>query len=145
MSIRVSAWSIRNPIPVSLLFILLTVAGMVAYIRMPVKQFPNVTLPIVTVTVTQSGAAPSEMENQITRPIENGLTGVAGIKNISSNVTLGVSSTTVEFDLGTELQKATDDVRTVVERTRVLLPPGHDLCGQRAEDDGKPACVVHRQ
>ncbi|MET0364415.1 MAG: efflux RND transporter permease subunit [Sphingobium sp.] len=139
MSIRVSAWSIRNPIPVSLLFILLTIAGIVAYVRMPVKQFPNVTLPIVTVTVTQSGAAPSEMENQITRPIENGLTGVAGIKNISSNVTLGVSTTTVEFDLGTELQKATDDVRTVVERTRVLLPPGIDPpTVQRLDLDNAP-------
>ncbi|HEX7858519.1 MAG TPA: efflux RND transporter permease subunit [Sphingobium sp.] len=139
MSFRISAWSIRNPIPVSLLFILLTIAGMVAYVRMPVKQFPNVTLPIVTVTVTQSGAAPSEMENQITRPIENGLTGVAGIKNISSTVTLGVSSTTIEFELGTELQKATDDVRTVVERTRVLLPPGIDPpTVQRLDLDNAP-------
>lgn len=126
MTMRVSAWSIRNPIPISLLFILLTVAGLVAYARMPVKQFPNVTLPIIIVTVTQSGAAPSEMENQITRPIESALTGVAGIKNISSTVTTGASSTQVEFELGVDLQKATDDVRNVVERTRVQLPAGID-------------------
>lgn len=136
---RISAWAIRNPIPVALLFILLTISGIVAYTRMPVKQFPNINLPIVTVTVTQSGAAPSEMENQITRPIENALTGVQGIKNISSNVTLGVSTTTLEFELGSDLQKATDDVRTVVERTRVELPQGIDPpTVQRVDLDSAP-------
>ncbi|MCE7796220.1 efflux RND transporter permease subunit [Sphingobium sufflavum] len=136
---RISAWAIRNPIPVALLFILLTFAGGIAYLKMPVKQFPNIALPIVNVTVSQNGAAPSEVENQITRPIENALTGVAGIKSISSNVTLGVSNTTVQFELGTDLQKATDDVRTLVERTRVQLPPGIDPpTVQRLDLDSAP-------
>ncbi|TCM20902.1 HAE1 family hydrophobic/amphiphilic exporter-1 [Novosphingobium sp. PhB165] len=139
MNLRISAWAIRNPIPVALLFILLTVSGVVAYMRMPVKQFPNVNLPIVTVTVTQSGAAPTEMENQITRPIENALTGVPGIKNISSTVTLGASTTSLEFELGSDIQKATDDVRTVVERTRVELPQGIDPpTVQRIDLDSAP-------
>lgn len=139
MSVRVSAWSIRNPIPVALLFILLTIAGMVSYGRMPIKFMPNVSMPIINVTVTQSGAAPSEMENQITRPIENALTGVAGIKSSSSTVTLGASSTTVQFELGTDIQKAADDVRTAVERTRVLLPPGIDPpTVQRIDLDSAP-------
>ena len=139
MNLRISAWAIRNPIPIALLFILLTISGTVAYLRMPIKQFPNISLPIVNVTVTQSGAAPSEMENQITRPIENAMTGVAGIKNIDSTVTLGVSNTTLEFELGTDLQKATDDVRTAVERTRVELPPGIDPpTVQRIDVDNQP-------
>jgi HAE1 family hydrophobic/amphiphilic exporter-1 len=139
MSFRISAWAIRNPIPVALLFILLTISGSVAYLKMPVKQFPNVALPIVTVTVTQSGAAPTEVENQITRPIENAMTGVAGIKAISSTVTQGASNTTVQFELGTDLQKATDDVRTAVERTRVLLPAGIDPpTVQRLDLDSAP-------
>ncbi|MDE2597382.1 MAG: efflux RND transporter permease subunit [Sphingomonadales bacterium] len=136
---RISAWAIRNPIPVALLFILLTVAGMISYARLPVKIMPNVTMPIVNVTVTQSGAAPSEVENQITRPVENAMTGVSGIKSISSNVTLGASSTTIQFDLGTDVQKATDDVRTAVERTRVLLPSGIDPpTVQRLDLDSAP-------
>jgi HAE1 family hydrophobic/amphiphilic exporter-1 len=136
---KISAWAIRNPIPVSLLFIILTLAGAVAFLRMPIKQFPNVQLPIVTVTVTQSGAAPTEMENQITRPIENALTGVAGIKNVSSTVTTGSSNTTLEFELGTDLQKAVDDVRTIVERTRVQLPSGIDPPSvQRLDLDSAP-------
>ncbi len=136
---KISAWAIRNPIPVVMLFIILTIAGSVAFLRMPIKQFPNVQLPIVSVTVTQSGAAPTEMENQITRPIENALTGVAGIKNVSSTVTTGVSSTTLEFELGTDLQKAVDDVRTIVDRTRVQLPSGIDPpTVQRLDLDSAP-------
>ena len=79
------------------------------------------------------------MENQVTRPIENALTGVSGIKNISSNITTGSSSTTVEFELGTEIQRAVDDVRTAVERTRVELPNGIDPpTVQRLDLDNSP-------
>ncbi len=139
MSFRVSAWSIRNPIPVVSLFIILTIAGVVAYFGLPVKQFPNVTFPIVQVTVSQNGAAPSEVENQITRPIENALSSVAGAKHISSTVVLGSSTTVVEFELHSDMQKATDDVRTAVERTRVQLPPGIDPpLIQRVDIDNAP-------
>lgn len=123
---KISAWAIRHPTPVALLFILMTIAGLVAYNRMPIKQFPNVEFPIVTVAVTQNGAAPSEMENQITRPIENALSSVAGVKHISSTVVLGASTTSIEFELHSDMQKATDDVRSAVERTRVELPTGID-------------------
>src|SRR3546814_21159396 len=119
MSFRVSAWAIRNPIPVVTLFLALTLAGLVAYLQLPIKQFPNIDFPIVTVTVTQSGAAPSEVENQITRPIENALTGIAGVQHVTSTVTLGTSSTVIEFQLQTDMPKATDDVRTAGERKRV--------------------------
>ncbi|EQB14767.1 hypothetical protein L288_01030 [Sphingobium quisquiliarum P25] len=139
MSFQISAWSIRNPIPVVSLFILLTIAGIVAYVGLPIKQFPNVTVPVVQVTVTQSGAAPSEMENQITRPIENSLSTVSGVKHISSTVVLGASTTMVEFELHSDMQKATDDIRTAVERTRVQLPPGIDPpLVQRLDIDNAP-------
>lgn len=139
MSFRVSAWSIRNPIPVVSLFIILTIAGIVAYAGLPVKQFPNVTFPIVQVTVSQNGAAPSEVENQITRPIENALSSVSGLKHISSTIVLGSSTTIVEFELHSDMQKATDDVRTAVERTRVQLPTGIDPpLVQRLDIDNAP-------
>ena len=136
---RISAWAIRNPIPVVSLFILLTIAGIVAYVGLPIKQFPNVNFPVVSVTVTQNGAAPSEVENQITRPIENALSGVAGVKHISSTAVLGSSTTTVEFELHSDMQKATDDVRTAVERARVELPTGIDPpLVQRLDIDSAP-------
>lgn len=139
MSFRIFAWAICNPIPVVSLFILLTIAGIVAYAQLPIKQFPNVDFPIVIVTLTQNGAAPSEIENQITRPIENALTSVSGVKHISSTATFGTSSTTLEFELHSDMQKATDDVRTAVERTRVQLPIGIDPpLVQRVDIDSAP-------
>ena len=132
--IRVSAWAIRKPTPVVLLIIALTIAGVVAYMKLPIKQFPNVEFPIVVVSVSQSGAAPAEVESQITRPIEDVLAGISGLRHTSSTVSLGASQTVAEFELGTDMQKATDDVRTAVEQARVLLPGGIDPPSTRRVD-----------
>jgi HAE1 family hydrophobic/amphiphilic exporter-1 len=126
MKVRISAWAIRNPIPVAILFIALAIAGLSAYGQLPIKHFPNIQFPAVNVTITQSGAAPAEMETQITRPLENALSGIPYVKHVVSTVDLGSSSTTLEFELGTDMQKATDDVRTAVDRVRIDLPPGID-------------------
>lgn len=123
---KMSAWAIRNPIPVVVAMIGLSLAGIAAYLMLPVKRFPNVEFPIVMVTVTQQGAAPSEMEQQITRPVEDALTGIAGLRHTSSTVVLGASTTTAEFEIGSDMQKAMEDVRTAVERTRPILPQGID-------------------
>lgn len=123
---RLSAWAIRNSIPVVVLILALTIAGVACYSRLVVKQFPNIEFPNVQVTVTQSGAAASEVETQITRPVEDSVTGIAGLRHISSTVTVGSSVTTLEFEIGTDMQKATDDVRTAVEGVRVQLPQGID-------------------
>ena len=139
MKLRISAWSIRNPLPIAILFIALTIVGLIAYANLPIKRFPNVSFPIVSVTVGQNGAAPSEVENQITRPIENAIASVSGVRHISSTVTLGFSSTSVEFALGSDMQKATDDVRTAVERVRIDLPNGIDPpTVQRIDIDSAP-------
>jgi HAE1 family hydrophobic/amphiphilic exporter-1 len=126
MKFRVSAWAIRNPVPVAIMFIALAVAGLTAFARLPVKHYPNITFPAVEVVVTQNGAAPAEMENQITRPVEDSLSGISYVKHIVSTVSLGQSQTMIEFELGTDMQKATDDVRTAIDRERVNLPPGID-------------------
>src|SRR5215470_12266092 len=85
----ISAWAIRNPIPVAVLFIGLILAGVISYMGLPIKQYPNIQFPVIAVTVTQNGAAPGEMETQITRPVEDALAGVTGIKNVQSVVTQG--------------------------------------------------------
>ena len=126
MKFRVSAWAIRNPIPAAILFIALAIAGLSAYAQLPIKHFPNITFPAVEVIVTQSGAAPAEMETQISRPVEDSLSGISYVKHIVSTVSLGQSNTMIEFELGTDMQKATDDVRTAIDRERVNLPPGID-------------------
>ncbi|WP_340646543.1 efflux RND transporter permease subunit [Phenylobacterium sp.] len=121
-SFQISSWAIRNPVPVVVLFIALILAGMISYGGLPVKQFPNVQFPMVNITVTQSGAAPGEIETQITRPVEDAIAGISNVKNIYSTVTLGVSTTNVEFELGEDLQKKTDEVRSRMDQTRAVLP-----------------------
>ncbi|MBW8815088.1 MAG: efflux RND transporter permease subunit [Caulobacterales bacterium] len=118
----ISAWGIRNPIPVAVLFLGLVLAGMISYMGLPIKQYPNIEFPVVAVTVTENGAAPAEMETQITRPVEDALAGVTGIKNIQSVVTQGVSTTSMEFEIGENLQKKTDEVRSKIAQARAILP-----------------------
>ncbi len=143
MKVRISAWAIRNPVPVAILFIALALAGLIAYGHLPIKHFPNIQFPAVSVSVTQSGAAPAEMENQVTRPVENALSGISYVKHISSTVDLGSSSTMIEFELGTDMQKATDDVRTAIDRVRVNLPPGIDPpLVQRLDIDSAPILTI---
>ncbi len=136
---RLSAWGIRNPIPVSVLFIALVVMGLFAYTQLPIKNFPNVQFPGVAVTVTRSGAAPAEMESQITRQIENSMAGLANVQSITSTITQGASTTVVEFYLGTDLQKAVDDVRTRTDQARADLPRDIDPpLVKRLEIDDQP-------
>lgn len=124
MSFRLSAWAIRNPIPVVVMTMALTIVGLASFSVLPIKRYPNVEFPVVSVSVIQTGAAPTEMETQITRPIEDALTGLSGLRHITSNVSLGSSVTVVQFEIGVDLQRAVDDVRSAVERTRNLLPAG---------------------
>jgi len=120
--LRVSTWGIKNPIPVALLFTAAVLAGLMAYHALPVKQFPNVTLPEVVVTITQNGAAPAELETQVTRPIEDAMAGIPNVHAMESIVSQGASTTVIDFELGEDLQKVTDEVRQKVDETRAVLP-----------------------
>jgi HAE1 family hydrophobic/amphiphilic exporter-1 len=120
--LRLSTWGIKNPIPVSLVFIAAVLAGTVAYNALPIKRFPNITFPAVGILVTENGAAPAEVETQITRPIEDAMAGIAGVHNIQSQIVQGSSTTIVQFELGEDIQKVTDEVRTRVDQSRAILP-----------------------
>ncbi|KGM30028.1 efflux RND transporter permease subunit, partial [Inquilinus limosus] len=124
MTSGLSSWSIRRPIPVLVLFAVLTLAGWWSFLRLPVNANPKVEFPIVTVTVTQAGAAPSELESQVTRRIEGAVAGLAGARHITSTIADGTSSTTVEFRIGIDPDRATTDVRDAVTNIRSDLPQG---------------------
>lgn len=119
---NISSWSIRNPIPVILLFVVLTIAGIGSYFNLRTNNFPDVDLPVVAVTVVQAGAAPTEMETQVTRLIEDSVAGLGQVRHITSVVNEGVSTTSIEFQLGVDLEKVTNDVRNAVSRIRQDLP-----------------------
>ena len=78
MRLNVSAWAIRKPIPSLVLFLVLMVLGLVSFRSLPITRFPNIDIPIVSVTVTQSGAAPSELQTQVTKWVEDSIAGVRG-------------------------------------------------------------------
>ncbi|MDE2486969.1 MAG: efflux RND transporter permease subunit [Alphaproteobacteria bacterium] len=138
-TIRISAWAIKNPVPVAVLFIALVMAGLIAYTGLPIKQYPNVSFPVVAVTVTENGAAPDQMETQITRPVEDAMAGIAGARNVYSTITEGVSTTSIEFELGEDLQKKTDEVRQRVAQVRAQLPKDIDEpIVQRVEIEDRP-------
>jgi HAE1 family hydrophobic/amphiphilic exporter-1 len=120
--LRISAWGIRNPVSVAVLFLALVIGGMFAYPNLPVKQFPNLDFPLVTVTVTENGAAPAQMETQITRPVEDAIAGISNVRMVTSNVSQGASTTNVQFEMGEDLQKKTDQVRSAIDRIRAQLP-----------------------
>ncbi len=120
--LRISAWAIRNPVPVVVMFAALVIAGLLAFAGLPVKQFPNIEFPIVTLTVTQSGASPAEMETQITRPVEDAMAGISNVNNIYSTVSLGVSTTTLEIQLGQDIRKKVDEARARMDQVRAQLP-----------------------
>lgn len=122
MTSNISAWAIRKPVPTIVLFIVLTLAGWIAFSKLPINAHPNVTFPIVTVAVTQPSAAPSEMETQVTRRVEGAVSGIAGVKHIRSSIADGVSTTTVEFKIGIDPDRATNDVREAVTQIRPDLP-----------------------
>ena len=121
---NISAWSIRNPIPPIVFFIALSLAGIVSFIRMDVNDNPDIEFPIAEVTVSQPGAAPTELETQVTQRVEAAVRGITGVDELISYVSEGSSKTTVQFTIGTPIDRAVNDVREAVSRIRSDLPEG---------------------
>jgi multidrug efflux pump subunit AcrB len=119
---NISAWAIRNPVATIVLFLLLTVAGLVAYPLLRINNTPDLDLPVVVVTVAQPGAAPTELETQVTRRVEDAVAGLGDVRHITSTVLDGASTTVIEFVLGKNIDRATNDVRDRVARIRADLP-----------------------
>lgn len=121
---NISAWSIRNPVPSLVLFAALTLAGLVSFMRMDVNNEPDVEFPIAIVVVSQPGAAPTELETQVTQRVESAVRSLQGIDEISSNVTEGTSTTVVQLAIGTPIDRAVQDVREAITQIRSELPDG---------------------
>ena len=125
MSFRnISAWSIRNPVPSLVLFTFLTLAGIISLMRMDVQNDPDIDFPVVLIQIAQPGAAPTELETQVTQRVEAAVRGVAGIDEINSNVQEGVSVTFVQLAIGTPIDRAVNDIRDAIVQIRGNLPDG---------------------
>lgn len=121
---NISAWSIRNPVPPLVLFLALTLAGIVSFLRMDVNQDPDIEFPVAIVVISQPGAAPTELETQVTQRVEAAVRALQGIDQIESSVTEGASTTVIQLDIGTPIDRAVNDVREAVNQIRGQLPDG---------------------
>ncbi|MEM1279860.1 MAG: efflux RND transporter permease subunit, partial [Cyanobacteria bacterium P01_H01_bin.152] len=122
MSFNVSGWSIRRPIPTLVLFLVLTLAGLVSFNQLGIDLNPNIDFPSVIVSVNQRGAGPEELENQVTKKVEDAVAGLGNIDQILSTISDGNSQTIINFVLGTDTDRATNDVRDAIARIRSDLP-----------------------
>ncbi len=121
---NISSWCIQNPVPPIVLFIGLLLAGLVAFMGMDVNNNPDIDFPAAEVNISQPGAAPTEMENQITQKVEAAIRSVNGVDEINSSVREGSSSTFVQFEIGTPTDRAVNDVREALGQIRSDLPEG---------------------
>ncbi|MBC2664487.1 efflux RND transporter permease subunit [Novosphingobium flavum] len=125
MSLRnISAWSIRNPVVPLVIFAGLMLMGLVSFARMEVQQQPDIEFPMVIVTITQPGAAPTEIEKQVTQRIESAVRSVSGVQSISSTASEGQSLTMIEFQIGDDIIEAVNEVKNAVDQARGDLPDG---------------------
>lgn len=126
MALNISAWSIRNPLPAIVMSIVLLGLGIVSFMRLPITRLPNVELPIISIVVTQFGAAPTELETQVAKPIEDAVSGIEGVRHVSTSISDGVAVMTVIFRLDIDSDRALNDVKDAVTRAQAALPRGID-------------------
>ncbi|MEN9425572.1 MAG: hypothetical protein RL122_2955, partial [Pseudomonadota bacterium] len=115
---NVSAWSIRNPVPAILLFALLTFIGIGGFKALGIQQFPDIELPIITVSMGLEGASPAQLETEVVRKVENAVASLTGIKHIYANLTDGMAIVSVEFTIDKDNEIAQNEVRNAVDSIR---------------------------
>ena len=134
-----SAWAIRNPVPPILVFILLTITGLMAFSRLDVQNFPDMELPTITISATQEGAAAAQLETEVARKIEDQLTGLAQLDSVTTTITDGSVSISVAFQVGKDVQVALDEVQSAVDQARLPQPAHRRFDPGGRHRDGTPA------
>ena len=108
------------------MFLILGIVGILSFLSLGIDESPNIDVPIVIVNASQRGASPSELENQVTKKIEDAVANLDGIDELSSTVTDGSSSTVINFDLGIDSDRAVNEVRNAISQVRPDLPQDVD-------------------
>ncbi len=118
--------AIDRPVTITMVILALIVLGLVSLTRMPLDLYPDIEFPFVTVVSVYPGAGPAEIETLVTKPIEDRVSTISGVKNVTSTSQEGVSWVGVEFYLGTDLDTAANDVREKVDAAGFELPSDMD-------------------
>lgn len=139
---NLSVLTIRRPVLSMVLSTIIVLLGVVGFLFLGVRQFPDVDPPNITVTTSYPGANADVVESQITEPLEESINGIDGIRSLTSQSSDGRSQITVEFELGEDLEAAANDVRDRVERAKRQLPPDVDPPVVAKADANGQAIVV---
>ena len=118
--------ALRRPVTTVMVFLALTLIGLIATKLLPLEQFPDITFPGMQVTIPYAGSTPEEIEELITRPVEEALSTLSGIKELRSSSRENESELQIEFDWGTDIEAVSFEVRTKLDSVRGQLPPGAD-------------------
>ena len=121
---NISAWCIRNPVPPLVMFLFLTFAGIASFISLDINNQPDIEFPAASIVISQPGAAPPELEKQVTQVVEGALRSINGVDEINSSVREGTSRTFVGFTLGTDVDRGVNDIRDALTKIRSDLPDG---------------------
>jgi multidrug efflux pump subunit AcrB len=117
-----ATWSIRNPIPSILLFVLLTLAGLWGFHELPIQNMPDIDLPTINISLVQPGAAPAQLETEVARKVEDSLATLSGLKHLYTTITDGQVAISVQFVLEKNLSDALIQTKNAVDRVRSDLP-----------------------
>lgn len=140
---NISAWCIRNPVPPIVLFVALLLAGIVSFSRMDVNNNPDIEFPGAQIIITQPGAAPTELEKQVTQIVEPALRSITGVDEINSTVREGMSMTFVQFQIGTDIDRGVNDIRDALTKVRSDLPDGIlEPQVNRVDTTGEPIAYI---
>src|SRR5262249_26792084 len=120
--VNFSAWAIHKPAPSILLFVMLGVAGLIAFQGLGVMFMPDLEFPAVTLHAHLPGASPVQLESEVARPIEDSIASVGDVRHVTTTINDGVVSMMVEFGFNKNLQEAVTDVRDAITRIRSTLP-----------------------
>nr|NJM03468.1 efflux RND transporter permease subunit [Desulfobacula sp.] len=115
-------WSIKNPIPPILLFILLTFAGLYGFSRFTIQDLPDIDFPQIEVSLSLPGAAPSQLETELARKVEDSIAAISGVKHISTSITEGSVRMAISFDLEKDISDALIETKDAIDRIRPDLP-----------------------
>ena len=119
---NISSWSIRNPVPAVLTFILLTVLGLIGFRTLQIQDFPDTDLPTIQVSATLEGAAPAQLETEVARKIEDKLASLSRLDHVTTTITDGLVSISVSFEIDKDSEVALNEVRNAVDSAKSDLP-----------------------
>ncbi len=122
MSFKISSWSVHTPVPTLVMFLILAIVGVLSFTQLGIDETPNIDVPIVSVTVTQPGAGPTELETEVTKKVEDAIASLGLIDEIRSTVTDGQSRTVISFELEADSNEVTNEVRNAIAQIRSSLP-----------------------